>query len=116
MELMIALPNQFKVYHWQTQNYAEHEAFGNIYDSLTGLADNFMEVYMGKYGRPSFSGKLNIELSQYSDSPEKLIKAYIKILSEDVTKSLEESDTDLMNIRDEMLAELNKLLYLLTLK
>jgi hypothetical protein len=29
---------------------------------------------------------------------------------------LEESDTDLLNIRDEMLAELNKLKYLLTLE
>lgn len=116
MELMIALPNQFKVFHWQTKSHAEHGAFGDVYGSLEALADNFMEVYMGKYERPSFSGKLSIELSQYSESQEKIINAYIKVLSEDMPGSLKENDTDLLNIRDEMLAELNKLKYLLTLK
>jgi len=36
-------------------------------------------------------------------------------LVNELPKSLEESDTDLFNIRDEMLAQLNKLKYLLTL-
>ena len=40
---------------------------------------------------------------------------YINYLVDELPKGLEESDTDLLNIRDEMLGGLNKLKYLLTL-
>ena len=44
------------------------------------------------------------------------INKYIDYLVSELPKGLEESDTDLLNIRDEMLSELNKLKYLLTLE
>jgi len=40
---------------------------------------------------------------------------YIDYLINELPKSLGETDTDLFNIRDEMLAQLHKLKYLLTL-
>ena len=43
------------------------------------------------------------------------MKACIRELIEEVPKGLKKTDTDLINIRDEMLAELNQLLYLFTL-
>ncbi len=45
----------------------------------------------------------------------KFIKGCIAYLTKELTKKLKPQDTDLMNIRDEMLAELNQLLYLFTL-
>ena len=45
----------------------------------------------------------------------KFIKACIAYLQGPLVKRLKPTDTDLVNIRDEMLAELNKLLYLYTL-
>jgi hypothetical protein len=43
------------------------------------------------------------------------IQQYINFLKNDLPKNLESSDTDLLNIRDEMLSNLNKTLYLFTL-
>ena len=46
----LSIQSQLKVLHWQTKSYAEHKAFGKLYDALDGLFDTFIEVYMGKYG------------------------------------------------------------------
>jgi len=45
-----------------------------------------------------------------------MIVAAVKYLQGPLTKTLQPSDTDLMNIRDEIIADLNQLLYLFTLK
>ena len=47
----LELHNQLKVYHWQTDSYAQHKAFGETYEELGDLIDSFMEEIMGKYGR-----------------------------------------------------------------
>jgi len=77
---------------------------------------SFVEVFMGKYGRVESKNGFNIELANYKDiSATDFADKYIDYLVNELPKSLEESDTDLFNIRDEMLAQLNKLKYLLTL-
>ncbi len=57
------------------------------------------------------------ESSNITDKdPEKFIEEYIQYLIVELPKGLNEKDTNLLNIRDEMLGELQKLKYLLTLK
>ena len=113
---LLTILNQIKIYHWQTESYAQHQAFGGAYDALSALIDQFIEVYMGKYGRIESSDGFKIELENYKNvSPSDFADKYVDYLVNELPKSLEESDTDLFNIRDEMLAQLNKLKYLLTL-
>lgn len=113
---LLTLHNQLKIHHWQTKSYAEHQALGGAYDEFSGLIDEFIEVFMGKYGRIESRDGFKIELENYKDiSPTDFVDKYVDYLVNELPKSLEESDTDLFNIRDEMLAQLNKLKYLLTL-
>lgn len=113
---LLTLHNQLKIHHWQTKSYAEHQALGGAYDEFSGLIDEFIEVFMGKYGRIESRDGFKIELENYKDiSPSDFADKYVAYLVNELPKSLEESDTDLFNIRDEMLAQLNKLKYLLTL-
>ena len=113
---LLTLHNQLKIHHWQTKSYAEHQALGGAYDEFSGLIDEFIEVFMGKYGRIESRDGFKIELENYKDiSPTDFADKYVDYLVNELPKSLEESDTDLFNIRDEMLAQLNKLKYLLTL-
>ncbi len=113
---LLTLHNQLKIHHWQTKSYAEHQALGGAYDEFSGLIDEFIEVFMGKYGRIESKDGFKIELSYYKDiGTVDFADKYIDYLVNELPKSLEESDTDLLNIRDEMLAQLNKLKYLLTL-
>jgi hypothetical protein len=115
IELFLTLQNQIKIYHWQTEKYSEHKAFDKSYESLSDLIDQFIEIYMGKNGRLKAKGKFNISLENYDGNVNGTINAYIDVFTNDLPKALEEKDTDLLNVRDEMLGELNQLLYLLTL-
>lgn len=113
---LLTLHNQLKIHHWQTKSYAEHKALGRAYDEFSGLIDEFIEAFMGKYGRIESRDGFKIELGNYKDiSPTDFADKYVDYLVNELPKSLEKSDTDLFNIRDEMLAQLNKLKYLLTL-
>jgi hypothetical protein len=113
---LLTLHNQLKIHHWQTKSYAEHQALGGAYDEFSGLIDEFIEVFMGKYGRIESKDGFKIELDNYKDiSPTDFVDKYVSYLVNELPKSLEETDTDLLNIRDEMLAQLHKLKYLLTL-
>ncbi len=108
--------NQVKYFHWQTKSFAQHEALGKVFEDLEDLIDEFVEVAMGKYGRPSTKNQ-NFEMFDYDDiditdwasGVVDLLISYNDILDEN-------EDSDLLNIRDEMMATLNKLKYLLTLK
>jgi hypothetical protein len=114
---LLTLHNQLKIHHWQTKSYAEHKALDKAYGSFSDLIDQFIEVFMGKYGRLESQNGYSIELVNYKEiSSSDLCDKYISYLVNELPNRLEESDTDLLNIRDEMLGELNKLKYLLTLK
>ena len=113
IELM-TIQNQFRIFHWQTKSYARHQAYGGTYSAMDGLIDNFVEVLMGKYGRvPAMPFKLynrnEKDIMSFIDETASYLLNLDNVLNG-------QTDTDLLNIRDEMLAEFNKLRYLITLK
>ena len=113
--ILLRIVNQLRIYHWLCNTYAQHKAYGKTYDELSDLTDNFIETYMGKYGKTSTSIVYNIELSSDITTAKEFIDSAIDFLIE-INNSVNEVDTDLLNIRDEMLGSLNKLKYLLTLR
>jgi Family of unknown function (DUF5856) len=118
IHFFLHLRDQIKLYHWQTRIYSRHIATDNILEKLEKNIDSFVEVYIGKYGRPKLTGKNStITLHNLSEAgATRLINSAIKQLQGSLTKSLKEYDSDLINIRDEIIADLNQLLYLFTLK
>lgn len=114
---LLTLHNQLKIHHWQTKSYAQHQAFGGAYGELTDMIDEFVEVFMGKYGRIKSKDGFTIKLENYEGSPNEFVDFYVNYLVNELPKDLDaKKDTDLLNIRDEMLGQLNKLKYLLTLE
>ncbi len=112
---MLTIRNQVKLYHWQTGSFARHKATDDLTASLDEKIDEFVEVYMGKYGRPKVSG--TIKLHNFSDTAAKsFVAKETKYLTVELPKKVKSSDTDLLNIRDEILGDLNKVLYLFTLQ
>lgn len=119
IHFFLQLQNQIKLYHWQTRVYARHMATDKILDDLAKTIDSFVEIYIGKYGRPKLSGKnASLTLHNLTEAgATRLVVAAIKQLQGPITKSLDAAlDTDLLNIRDELIGDLNQLLYLFTLK
>lgn len=114
MSSFLKIQNQLRVYHWQTTSYAQHKAFGEAYESLNELIDDFIEVYLGKYKTGISLFTFKFELNSYDEHYLKFIDTCITFLI-GLSNELAEQDTDLLNIRDEMIAVLNRLKYLLTL-
>ena len=108
---------QIKLYHWQTKIYSRHKATDTVIDSLDEHIDKYVEVYMGKYGRPKMTSRNNtIKVQNLTETTiVKFIRQCIAVLNTSLVKGLKPFDTDLVNLRDEMLADLNQLLYLFTL-
>ena len=108
---------QIKLYHWQTKMYSRHKATDTVIDSLDEHIDKYVEVYMGKYGRPKMTSRNNtIKVQNLTETTiVKFIRQCIAVLNTSLVKGLKPFDTDLVNLRDEMLADLNQLLYLFTL-
>jgi hypothetical protein len=117
VNIMMTLRDQVKIYHWQTLSYPRHIATNDLLPKLDTNIDQFVEVYVGKYGRPVFKGRnSSIELENYDDKhAAKFVKDAINWLSNKLPKHLKKTDTDLLNIRDTILADLNQVLYLFTL-
>ena len=114
--LMLTLRNQIKLYHWQTMSFARHKGTDELVEKLDGNIDKFVEVYMGKRGRPKVGHNASLKIRDYHDKEApKLLQEAISWLTHDLPKLLKKGDTDLLNIRDEIVADLNQALYLFTL-
>ena len=114
---LVQIQNQFRFMHWQTTGDAKHRVYGDIYDKLGDLMDDFAESMMGKYGRIEFESEFSI---MFQDLKSLNLQDFIDGITDflvSITEMLDPKyDTDLLNLRDEMLASINKLKYLLTLK
>lgn len=118
--------NVIKLYHWNTYSYGEHKATDSLYEKMNDHIDKFLEVLLGKEtGLHPTSGRINIDNMNISIpaiyNREKLA-GYIEIFKSYLI-TIEEKDEleiiyngDLYNIRDEIVADLNEFLYLLTLE
>ena len=114
---LVQIQLQFKFLHWQTFGDAKHKAYGKIYDSLGDIIDKFVEAMMGKYGRVEFEPEFSI---MFQDIKSLSVQNFMDGITEFLVGMSDHLDSrydsDLLNLRDEMLADINQLKYRLTLK
>jgi hypothetical protein len=115
--MFLQMLNTVKLYHWKTLSHAQHKATDELYSNLNSSVDSFVEIMLGKTGnRVNLTGTKSIPLLDYTDVSDfkqeiEIYKDYLIDLQVDGKK-----DTDLLNIRDEILGHLNQFTYLLTFK
>jgi len=113
--------NMIKLYHWKTYSYATHKATDELYSKLNDHMDSFVEIMLGKHGdRVNLTRVKSISLKDYtsvSDFKREILKFREFLISLTTNKSMENlANTDLYNVRDEILGDINQFLYLLTFK
>ncbi len=113
---LMEIHQQFRILHWETKSYSRHKAYDMVYEELDDLIDKFAECLMGKYGAIKLSnekiklvGAQDLDINKFLND----IKNFLISLSDTFDPKI---DSDLLNIRDEILALQNKLRYLLTLR
>jgi len=115
----LSLLNIVKIYHWKTHSYATHKATDELYSKLNDDIDKFMEVLLGKIGnRVDLTKVKSIPILDFTslEQMKKAIvdfKSYLVDLDSNKVMNIM-SNSDLYNIRDEILGDLNQFMYLLT--
>jgi DNA-binding ferritin-like protein len=110
-----------KLFHWKTTSYATHKATDELYTKLNANIDGFIEILLGKSGsRIDLMSNKTLKLVDLSSQESlkrevEIFKRYLVNLNENKAM-LSMSNTDLFNIRDTILGDLNQFLYLLTFK
>lgn len=115
VNLFLGLHTQLKIFHWQTKGHARHTLFADIRDAFEDLMDEYVEQAMGQYGRFQLSDETRmITLSNLSDlKPTEMAETICQSLRQ-LTEQIDSQDTNLLNLRDEMLGLIQKMKYLLT--
>lgn len=104
-----------KMYHWTTESYANHKATDKLLDKLSDLIDSFVEKSMGAFTRPVLKSGNSIPIQNMTKTKYvKLLKTAQEYLRGDLEKMISKN-SELLNLRDEMLAELDQAQYFATL-
>jgi hypothetical protein len=116
--ILYSFRQQLHIYHLQTESYARHKASDELLGNLTDYIDTTIETYSGKYGRVKFSGPTNIVVDNLNDDHGmSLLDNMIKYFLNEFPKYLDSKvDSDLLNLRDDIVGKINQTKYLYTLK
>jgi hypothetical protein len=110
-----------KLYHWKTTSYPTHKATDDLYTKFNMNMDNFVEVLLGKSGmRTELTRDKTIRLTDLNSIDELkqavvVFKSYLLSLNDNAAMK-QVANTDLFNIRDTILGDMNQFLYLLSFK
>lgn len=113
---------QTKLLHWQSHFYGQHKALDDLFDGLIDKGDELAESVMGKYGRPVLSEEQlcltlmnysNPEKGDLSDFTDHLYKCY----AIDCKSLFEQGkDSEILNIIEEIIALVDRIKYLISLR
>jgi|TARA_B110000879_G_scaffold63364_1_gene89179 hypothetical protein len=116
VKVFLEILNMVKLYHWKTRSYAQHNATDELYDKLNKHIDMFVEVLLGKSESRIKMLEKKIDLldpSNVRDFKERIYEYREFLIDIDIYFN-SKKDTDLLNIRDEILGDINQFLYLMT--
>lgn len=100
----IAIYSQLKILHWQTKNNMHHQLYQDLYKQFDQKNDQFMQVLMGKLGKPLKLGtgsfvvqNINqFDVSQYLEQCTKFYQYVASLFQDD--KALCDIIYDIINI------------------
>jgi hypothetical protein len=120
--------SSIRIMHWYTLNLNLHEIFGELYKNINISFDSFQEEIIG-LNRQDESLSLNLNnlinqnLDEIIENDTLIIETYKKIVdefkkilsSQELNNYISNSNSGLNNSKEEILSQLNKSLYLISL-
>jgi DNA-binding ferritin-like protein len=117
VRVFLGVLNMVKLYHWKTQSYASHKATDELYKNLNENIDTFVEILLGKdESRVTLLEKKGevIDAKDKHDFKQHIYE-FREFLIRDINMHFDsKQDSDLLNVRDEILGNINQFLYLMT--
>lgn len=104
-----------KLYHWQTKTYAKHIASDSLYDKTSKNIDLIVESIQGEHStRVKFAKDAVLHLDNMTDKSIVVVLNEFKLWMETEFGKIAQSKY-LLNIRDEIVTDINQTLYLFSL-
>lgn len=118
VQTFLQFQTDIKIYHWQTFSYSRHKSSDKLFQNLLDLIDEFVETYMGQLNtHVRITQNLSvIKMRNISDPQVKVIVKRFGLFLTKLDKTTPNLTTDLLNLRDELLALTDRTLFLFTLK
>jgi len=115
---LLAIRDQAHVFHWQTNSFAQHEAFGEFYEDFLEGVDEMVEAIMGIKGRPTFGEGASIIISDYSpENINRFFESAYPVFDNELSAICDsEVNEEIFDLARAILANIDKLKYLMTLK
>ena len=119
--MFLQMLNTVKLYHWKTSSYAQHKATDELYTNLNLNIDLFVEIMLGKTGsRVNLTQQKSLPLLDYNSVTDFIkevnrYKEFLINMTSDDSFNIS-NNSDILNVRDEILGNLNQFTYLLTFK
>ena len=116
MQTMLEFINRIRVYHWKTTSYARHKTTDKFMQLYNNNFDRLVETMMGAADKRIYNNFDMIIEEIDDDNAVDVIKEHRKFLQNVFPKKVDKKASDILNIRDEILADVNRVLYLFTLQ
>jgi len=118
----LCMLNTVKLYHWSTNNYSTHKATDQLHSDLSSKIDTFVETMFGKESiavREKVLRMNSIHVHSMTTKKDfkketEQYKSFLINLGNNKTFNTQKN-SDLLNMRDDILGSLNQFLYLLSL-
>lgn len=114
MKFLFTIQILNKLYHFNTTKFARHKASDEFDELLQRHIDRFVEAFIGRYNMKPVINSIKLDNDFITDDG--IVTMYIQVRNYLVNLSNLSLDSDLLAIRDELLADVNKTLYLFNLK
>ena len=124
VKVFFEMLNMVKLYHWKTHSYGQHKATDELYAKLNEHLDKFIEILLGKGTKVDGTGREEriqmmekridlIDSKNVKDFKARMFQ-YREFLTDFNMHFDSKRDSDLLNVRDEILGDINQFLYLMS--
>lgn len=109
--------NMIKLYHWKTHSFSQHKATDDLHSKLSENIDKFVEILMGKDSKRIYMVSKNMSMIDSNNIRDFKARMFgYRLFFIEMNSMFDaKKDSDLLNIRDEIVGDINQFLYLLTL-
>lgn len=118
INIFLEMMDTIKIFHWKTKTFSIHEATDEIHQKLAKNTDRFVEVLLGKCKEriKMVENRINlIDIKDEDSFKEKMFEYRNFLIDLDIVLN-SKKDSDLVSIKDDILADINQFLYLLSFK
>ena len=120
--LLLEFIHTIKLHHWNTQDYGMHKSIDDFHSNISSKADQFVEILLTKAaygGRNTLIKPMSLHIRTFNDKHAFVLylndfnNFLVGLSSNHVFNT--PTNSDISAIKDEMLGDVNQLLYLLSL-